>query len=84
MNEVEPTDAELIRAAAAFYKLDGSIDREVREKFGIGWARFFQMVCAVLDSPERIGALPPRLWPAVNRLDDLRLRGSQQKRALAS
>lgn len=84
MRDVQPTDADLITLAGRFYRHDGAREKVIREQFGLSWTRFWQLVNDVLDSPARIGALPPGLWPIVNRLDEQRLRGQRQKRARAS
>ncbi|MCW2495705.1 DUF3263 domain-containing protein [Jatrophihabitans sp.] len=67
-----PTDTELVTLAGRRYRREGARDKAIRDQFSLTATRFWQLVVAVLDSPTRIGALPPELWPVVKRLDERR------------
>lgn len=76
---MEFTDADLVAFAGLRYQHAGAQEAAIRREFDLSATRFWQLVNGVLDSPARIAALPPELWPVVKRLDEQRLRQQAQR-----
>jgi hypothetical protein len=67
------TDADVVLFAGRMYRQESVRTAAIRSTFGIRPANFRRMLNSILDNASRIAALPPDLWPIVDRLDSQRL-----------
>lgn len=70
-------DAEILAFEASYWSAPGSKDSEIRERFSMSAPRYYQMLNALIDTPEALMAQPL----LVKRLRRLRQRRQENRSA---